>query len=113
VKRIATPPHVPTMRSPADGATDVAVTGPLSAVVPDRLGGVDRTFFSVRTTGSTTWNVVPGARVGASAGSRASYVVPNGRLQPGAGYQWRVRSCNAAGYCSTWSTVRSFTTSTA
>ena len=113
VKRSATPPHVPTMRSPADGATGVARTGPLSAVLPDQLGGVDSAFFSVRTIGSSTWNVVPGAKVTAGAGTRASYVVPEGKFAPATRYQWRVRSCNAAGYCSVWSTIRAFTTSIA
>jgi beta-N-acetylhexosaminidase len=109
-KRISTPPHVPTMRAPADGATGVAVQGPLSALLPDRLGGVDNAFFAVRAHGATAWDVVPGAKVTAPAGSRASYAVPDGRLQPGQRYDWRVRACNSAGYCSVWSTVRSFTT---
>jgi beta-N-acetylhexosaminidase len=110
VKRITTAPHVPTMREPADAATDVAVRGPLSALLSDRLGGSDDAYFAVRTHGATSWNVVPGAKVTADAGQRASYVVPAGRLAPGTTYDWRVRACNAAGTCSAWSTVRSFTT---
>lgn len=109
-KRISTPPYRPSALRPVDGTTGTGLTPQLSAVVDDRLGGVDRAVFSVRRAGSTAWDVVRRGYVRGAAGTRLSFAVPSGRLMASHAYEWRVRACNAASRCSSWTAVRTFTT---
>jgi beta-glucosidase-like glycosyl hydrolase len=109
-KRISTAPYHPISRQPAQDATNQTPTPRLSAVLDDRLGGSDTAVFAVRTPGASTWDVIARARVVGAAGTRIGYDVPAGRLQPAHSYEWRVRSCNAKGRCSIWTTIRTFTT---
>jgi beta-glucosidase-like glycosyl hydrolase len=109
-KRISTPPYRPTDLRPVRDATGLALDVALSGVVDDALGGRDNAEFQVRTPGASTWDVVGHGWQSAPAGTRISYTVPNGRLQPAKSYQWRMRACNAAGRCTMWTRARAFTT---
>jgi beta-N-acetylhexosaminidase len=111
VKRTVNAPGAPTSLAPAAGAT-ASVTPTLSGVLHDPVPGTDTATFYVRSAGSRSWDVANGAAVRAAAGSRASYAVAAGRLQPGASYEWRMRACNAAGLCSPATPVLAFTTLT-
>jgi beta-N-acetylhexosaminidase len=108
-KRLTTPPDAPTAFTPADGATGVARTVTLSVRTHDPLGGKDHVWFALRRHHSTAWSAAPTARVTVPAGTRASYQ-PGHSLASGAHYEWRVRSCNTARFCSAWSRAHGFTT---
>lgn len=109
VKRTVNAPSSPTSLAPANG-TSASVTPTLSGVLHDPVPGTDTATFYVRTAGSGSWDVANGAAIRASAGSRASYAVPAGRLLPGTSYEWRMRACNDAGLCSAATAVLTFTT---
>lgn len=59
-KRAVNAPRVPSSIQPTNGSQTMPVTGTMSAVVHDRVPGVDRALFYVRTKGATTWNVTNG-----------------------------------------------------
>ena len=65
----------------------------------------------MRTAGSASWNVVHAAGASVPSGSRASYPIGAGRLQPRTAYEWSVRACNGAGVCAPPGPVLRFTTS--
>jgi hypothetical protein len=109
-KRLTTAPGTPTAFSPSDGTTGVSLTPKLSVRTHDRLGGSDHVWFRLRRHDSTRWRATPAQEVTVPAGARASYPVPAGTLAAGTRYEWRVRACNAAAYCSVWTSTRTFTT---
>ena len=100
-KRLTNAPAVPSSVQPAKGSQTMPTTGTISAVVNDRVPGVDRALFYVRTKGSATWNVTNGWATSVAAGSRAYYRVEAGKLRPATTYELAVRACNAAGLCNT------------
>jgi beta-N-acetylhexosaminidase len=100
-KRVVNAPGVPSSIRPTSGSQTMPVTGTMSAVVTDRVPGVDRALFYVRTKGASTWNVTNGFTTSVAAGSRAYYRVEAGRLRPATTYEFALRACNAAGLCAT------------
>lgn len=98
-KRLSNAPAVPSSVQPVRGSQTMPTTGTISAVVNDRVPGVDRALFFVRSKGSATWNVTNGFATSVAAGSRAYYRVEAGKLRPATTYEFAVRACNAAGLC--------------
>jgi hypothetical protein len=94
VKRTTNAPLA--MTSPAHRTTGASLTPTVS--------------FYVRSAGSASWNVANGARVTVTSGSRASYRLGAGRLQPGRTYEWSVRPCNPVSVCAPPGPVLRFTT---
>ena len=108
VKRTLSAPLPPAALLPGPGAVTAAPV--LSAVVRDRVPGVDTATFFVRRGGSTRWDIVNAAAVDVPAGGRAAYRVPISRLRPSTSYVWQMRACNTAGRCSASSSPRTFRT---
>ena len=112
LKRLTTPPRLPTSLTPADAAV-TSLRPALSGIVNDSIGGTLTARFFIRKTGSPTYDIVNGAAVSVPAGARASYTVAAGKLAYLTEYEWQLRACNAAAYCSPLTPARSFTTSPA
>lgn len=110
VKRTTNAPLTPSSLTPANGSVGGSVTPALSGVLRDPVPGTDTATFYLRSRGSATWNLVNGATVQAATGTRVVYRVPAGRLAPASSYEWRMRSCNAAGRCSAPTPVLGFST---
>jgi hypothetical protein len=92
-----------TSLAPAHGTTGASLTPTLSGIARDRVGGGLTAHFYVRSDGSASWNVANGAQVAVTSGSRASYRILEGRLQParrtsGACGPVTRRVCAAAGH---------------
>lgn len=100
-KRTVNAPAVPSSVRPTKGSTTMPTTGTISAVVNDRVPGVDRAYFFVRTKGASTWNVTNAWATSVAAGSRAYYKVEAGKLRPATTYEFAIRACNAASLCAT------------
>ena len=113
VKRTTNDPLTPTSLTPANGSSGAGLTPALSGLVRDPVPGTDTATYYVRSKGSGSWDVVNGASVRAATGSRATFRVPAGRLAPSRSYEWRMRTCNAAGRCSAPTAVLTFTTAAA
>jgi hypothetical protein len=110
VKRTTNNPVQASSLTPANGSSGAWLTPALSGLVRDPVPGTDVATFYLRHQGSAGWDVVNGGQVAVPTGSRASYRVPSGRLAPASAYEWRMRTCNAAGRCSTPTPVLGFTT---
>ena len=108
-KRTLNAPLVPSARQPASGATGVALTATLSGHIGDRVPGVDRAYFYVRSRGAPSWNVVNASSVPVAANTRAQYRFAAGALRARTTYEWGIRACNAAGLC-TSTALTPFTT---
>jgi len=100
-KRTVNAPAVPSSIQPTKGSMTFPLRGTMSAVVNDRVPGVDRAYFFLRTKGSSTWNVTNAHAVSVAAGSRAYYPVEAGKLRNATTYEFAVRACNAASLCNT------------
>lgn len=113
VKRFSNPPQSAVGTSPTSGAVLTSTTPTLSGAVGDPLGGTLTARFYLRSKGATSWNLAWGVPVNVPAGSRAGYAVPVGKLRAGGAYEWAMRSCNSASYCSAYTPLLRFTVAAA